>query len=57
MHELKFTEELLCVKTMKNGAKFEEKLTCCFKIDTGNLTKFDLSTWRSQKFFPLMASF
>ena len=36
--------------TMKNGAKFEEELTCQFKIDMGNLTNFDLSTRKSQKF-------
>ena len=30
---LKFTEEL-CVMAMKNYAKFEEELTCRFKIDT-----------------------
>ena len=30
---LKCTEEL-CIMTMKNGAKFEEELTCRFKIDT-----------------------
>ena len=30
---LKFTEEL-CAMTMKNDAKFEEELTCPFKIDT-----------------------
>ena len=30
---LKFTEEL-CAVTMKNDAKFEDELTCCFKIDT-----------------------
>ena len=29
----KFTEEL-CIIAMKNVTKFEEKLTCCFKIDT-----------------------
>ena len=34
---LKFTEEL-CVMTMKNDAKFEEELTCRFKIDMSNLT-------------------
>ena len=39
---LKFTEEL-CVMTMKNDAKFEKELTCCFKIDR-NLTNFDPST-------------
>ena len=46
---LKFTEELLCVMTMKNDAKFEEELTCCSKIGMGNLTNFDSSTWKSQK--------
>ena len=35
----KFTVEL-CVMTMKNDAKFEEELTCRFKIDM----KFDAST-------------
>ena len=28
---LKFTEEL-CVVTLNNDAKFEEELTCCFKL-------------------------
>ena len=46
---LKFTGEL-CVMTMKNDAKFEEELTCQFKIDMRNLTNFDLSTQKSQKF-------
>ena len=36
--------------TMKNDAKLEEKLTCQFKIDMRNLTNFDLSTRKSQKF-------
>ena len=40
---LKFTEELSCVMTMKNDAKFEEELTCRFKIDMGNLMNFDPS--------------
>ena len=35
--------------TMKNDAKFEEELTCHFKIDMRNLTNFDLSTWKYQK--------
>ena len=39
-----------CVMTMKNDTKFEEKLTCQFKIDMRNLTNFDLSTQKSQKF-------
>ena len=37
---LKLTEEL-CVMTMENDAKFEEELTCHFKIDKRNLTNFD----------------
>ena len=40
---LKFTEEL-CVMTVKTDAKFEEEMTCRFKIDMRNLTKFDPST-------------
>ena len=40
---LKFTEEL-CFMTMKNDAKFEEELTCHFKIDIRNLTNYDPST-------------
>ena len=43
---LKFTEEL-CAMTMKNNAKFEEKLTCHFKTDMRNLTNFGSSTWKS----------
>ena len=34
---------------MKNDAKFEEELTCQFKIDMGNFTSFDPSTRKSQK--------
>ena len=45
---LKFTGEF-CVMTMKSDAKFEDKLTCQFKIDMRNLTNFDPSTWESQK--------
>ena len=45
---LKFTKEL-CVITKKNDAKFEEELTCRFKIDMRNLTNFDPSTRKSQK--------
>ena len=36
--------------TMKNDAKIEEKFTCQFKIDMRNLTNFDPSTRKSQKF-------
>ena len=45
----KFTGEI-CVMTMKNDTKFEEELTCQFKIDMRNLTNFDLSTQKSEKF-------
>ena len=48
---LKFTGEL-CVMRMKNDAKFEEELTCQFKIDMRSLTNFDPSTRKSQKFEP-----
>ena len=40
---LKFTEELF-VMTMKNDAKFEEELTCHFKIDMRDLMNFDPTT-------------
>ena len=33
---------------MKIAAKFEEELTCCFKIDIKNLANFDPSTQKSQ---------
>ena len=46
---LKFTGKL-CVLTMKNDAKFEEEFTCQFKVDMKNLTNFDLSTRKSEKF-------
>ena len=46
---LKFTGKL-CVMTMKNDTKVEEELTCQLKIDMRNLTNFDLSTRKSQKF-------
>ena len=46
---LKFTEEL-CAMKIKNDAKIEENLTCQFKIDMRNLTNFDPSTRKSQKF-------
>ena len=46
---LKFTGELR-VMPMKNDVKFEKELTCQFKIERRNLTKFDSSTQKSQKF-------
>ena len=39
----------LCVMAMTNDAKFEEELTCQFKIEMRNLTNFDLSTRKSEK--------
>ena len=46
---LKFTGELY-VMTMKNDEKIKEELTFRFKIDMRNLTNFDPSTRKSQKF-------
>ena len=46
---LKFTGELFAM-TMKNDAKLEEELTCCFKIEMRTLINFDLSTRKSQTF-------
>ena len=43
--------------TMKNDAKFDEELTCQFKIDMSNLTNFDLSTRESQTFALYWAAF
>ena len=41
---------------LKSDIKFGEESTCGFKIDKRNLKNFDLSTWKSQKIFPLMGS-
>ena len=38
------------VRKMKNEGKFEEELTCQFKIEMSILTNFDLSTEKSDKF-------
>ena len=35
---------------LKRDAKFGEELTFCFKIGIRNLTSFDLSAGKSQKF-------
>ena len=53
---LKFSGEL-CVMTMRNDTKFEEELTCQFKIDTKNFTNFDLNTQKYQKFALSWAAF
>ena len=44
---LKFTKGL-CVMTMKNDTKIQEEMTCRFKIDMRNFTKFDSSTRKSK---------
>ena len=44
---LKLTGDL-CVMTMENDVKFEQKLTGQFKTDMRNLTIFDSSTQKSQ---------
>ena len=46
-----------CVMAMKNEAKFKEEVTCQFKIDVRNLTNFDSTTQKSQKFALQWASF
>ena len=46
---LKFTEKSYVIR-MKNTAKFEEELTFQFKIDMRNITNFDPSIQKSQKF-------
>ena len=51
---LKFTGKL-CVRTMKNGATFEEELTFQFKADMRNLTNFDPSTQKMAKICTLMS--
>ena len=35
---------------LNSDAKFGEELTCRFKIDVRNVSNFDLSTLKSQKF-------
>ena len=46
----KLTGGGLCIVTMINDVKFEIELTCYFKNDRRNLTNFDPSTQKSQKF-------
>ena len=46
---LKFIGDL-CVMRIKNDAKFEEQLTCQFKIEFSNLMNFESSTQKSPKF-------
>ena len=42
---------------MRNDAKFEKLLICQFKTDLRNLTNFDPSTQKSQKFALKLAAF
>ena len=42
---------------MNNNAKIEGELTCQFKIDMRNLTNFDPTTQKSQKFALSWAAF
>ena len=35
--------------TLKNDAKFEEKLTCALENDMRNIANFNQKTWKSQK--------
>ena len=43
--------------TVKNDRKFEEELTCQFKINISNLTNFDRSTQKSQKICVIIGCF
>ena len=47
MFELRSTEELSFM-TLKNDAKFKERLTCSLKNDTKNLANFHQSTQECQ---------
>ena len=40
----------LCVRILKNDVKFEEELTCQFKIGMRNLANFNPSTPKSKTF-------
>ena len=53
---LKFTGTFFDM-AMKNDTKFEEELTCLFKINKKNLANFDPSTRKSQKFALLQVAF
>ena len=52
----KFAGEL-CVMTMKNDTRFEEELTCQFKIHIRNLTNFWPEHSKNSKNFTLMGYF
>ena len=44
-----FTQNF-CIMRRKNSAKFDEDLTCQFKIDMRNFMNFESTTRKSQKF-------
>ena len=48
-YELKIHRGVICHDN-EEFAKFESEMTCHFKVDMRNLTNFDPSTWKSQKF-------
>ena len=48
MYELKTCRQVL--RHDENNVKFEWELTCQLKIDLRNVTNFDTSTQKSQKF-------
>ena len=50
MYELKIYRRVIYVVTIKNDAKFEKELTCLLKTELRNLTNFEPSTEKSQKF-------
>ena len=50
IYDLKIYRGVLSYDNEEYDTKFEEELTFQFKIDMRNLTNFDLSTRKSQKF-------
>ena len=57
LFELKKSLEELPFMKLKRDTKFAEELNCYFKIGIRNLTKFDPSTWKPQKFSIYWAPF
>ena len=53
---LKFAREL-CFIAIRNDAKFEEELTCHFKVDMRNLTNFNPKHSKTSKMCSLMDCF
>ena len=57
IYELKIYREVLCYDIEEYDTKFEEELTCQFKIDMSYLTNSDPSARKSQKFALQQAAF